>query len=508
MSITIDDNNKLHMACLKDDVDKISELIKDGADISETTKEGWSPIRIAVSNNQLKAVEYLLDFGADSTVKNNGYSPLYIACQNGYNHMIKLLIESTSGQKKNILNNDKDGWKAIQVTCSNRHCNTVEYLLNKKIAIPPYEKYKILHIATEENNINMVKFLLDKCHKKIDAKDSGGWTALHIAAREDLHDLAKYLIKNGKVDVNEGDNNLNTPLHIASQYGSHDVAQLLINNKASIDYKNHDGWTALHTACQNESTEVVNYLLEYGAKVDLKAKDGQTALHIACENDNKNIVQLLIDNHANINLATFNGWTALQYAVYYDNPDIVEYLLKMNPSVSEKNQQGLTALDIAYQKGNEKIIKMLIDYITKTDQNVNKEDLMNYYQQNLRQPSTDLQIINESEMLINEIKKENLTNALNIIASHKISFEYIDKNGWTALHWAAYMGNEDVAEELINNDVELKRKTKFGFGDDLSLKGKTTSEIEKMRGYESIVNLLRKRFILKLVPLLSMLYLK
>lgn len=51
-----------------------------------------------------------------------------------------------------------------------------------------------------------------------------------------------------------------------------------------------------------------------------------------------------------------------------------------------------------------------------------------------------LVIYNKAETLINEIKNKNIIDTLNIIKSEnktedKISLEYIDKNGWNALHW-------------------------------------------------------------------------
>ncbi|OUM58818.1 hypothetical protein PIROE2DRAFT_15841, partial [Piromyces sp. E2] len=59
------------------------------------------------------------------------------------------------------------------------------------------------------------------------------------------------------------------------------------------------------------------------------------------------------------------------------------------------------------------------------------------------------------------------------------------------------MGNVEVAKELIDNDVELKRKTKNGLVDDEQYKGKTPSEIADMRGFKKIVNLIRKKAYIK-----------
>eukprot|EP00833_Pecoramyces_ruminatium_P007821 jgi/Orpsp1_1/1181853/evm.model.c7180000078879.3 len=492
LSFTIDESNKLHMACINGDVEKLNDLIDKGVDLSEKTKDGWSALHIAVCNNKINIVKCLLDHGVNKNVVNDGYSPLYLASQNGFNDIVKLLMETNSGDHS--ITNE---WSAIKIACSNGHYQIVEYMISKNVDIHHKkndDEYSLLHIATEEKKLDMINLLLTIGHINVNEKDLGGWTALHIAARENLLDIANFLIKEANAEVNEYDKNNNTPLHIASQYGNYDVVQSLINNKAIIDYKNHDGWTPLHTACQNERINVVNYLLQYGAKVDVKANDGKTPLHIACENDNKEIVQLLIEKHANIDMGTYNNWTALHFAIYYKNPNIVKYLLGKNPCMNIKNNEGLTALEMANRLKNNTISRILINHMNHMMKNKNMNNVKrnNYFFYTKVNDATS-KIINESETLINEIKNNNTREAYNIIASHKISFEYIDKNGWSALHWTAYMGNSEIAKELIKNNVELKRKTKFGLGDSNEFKGKTAKEIAEKRGNTEIVKLIKKR---------------
>jgi len=358
--------NRLHMICMNGDIKQLLYLIEEeNIDLSERTVDGWSALHIAVSSNKVEVVKCLLDHGVDKNIENEGYTPLYIASQNGFNDIVKLLVEYHAN-----IDQVTKGWSPIQIACSNGHYQTVDYLLSvgANIHLKSAEEYKLLHIATEENNLYMVELLLNEGHINVNAKDSSGWTALHIVARENYYGLAKYLIKFGHADVDEEDRTMNTPLHIASQYGNHTITQLLIHSKANINFKNLNGWTPLHMACQNEHTEVVRDLLENDAKVNLTTQDSKTALHLACENDNRHIIQLLIDHQANINLATFDGWTPLHFAVYYNNPVIVQYLLENHPVVNKKTKEGFSVLDIAIKIKNEDIIKLLIDYFLAMDE--------------------------------------------------------------------------------------------------------------------------------------------
>jgi len=300
---------------------------------------------------------------------------------------------------------------------------------------------------------------------------------------------------------------------------------------------------------------VVRDLLENGAKVNLTTSDSKTALHIACENDNLNVIQLLLDNQANINLTTFDGWTALHFSVYYNNPTIVQYLLENHPNLNKKNKEGLSVLDIAYKMRYDDIVKLLIDHFLTIDEKTNKIILLDKFNHQREEDeeiksnsdsnsikkgksknkssksnnnnnnskrstvsdsdsdsdsdsnnnsdsdsdsdsdggSISNEITTESEILINEIKKNHFINAINIIESQKIALEYIDKNGWTALHWASYKGNVDIVKRLIHHNVKIQRKTRYGLHHTDEYKGKTAKEIAEIRYHFEVVDVIQAK---------------
>ncbi|KAG4085925.1 ankyrin repeat-containing domain protein [Neocallimastix lanati (nom. inval.)] len=431
--------NKIHMACRNGDITELEILIDRGEDISELTGDGWSALHIASQYGFLNIVKVLLDMGIGINLVNNG-------------------------------------WSAIEIACNNGHYQVVEYLLDKgaDLHLDTNDEYKLLHIAlnTKENIKKMMDLLLRKGHIDVNAKDHSGWTALHIVSRDNSYELAKYLIETANAKVNEEDRNLNTPLHIASQYGNFAIVQLLLNNHANINFKNLNGWTALH---------------------------------IACQYDNKNVIQLLIDNKANINSTTFDEWNALHIAVYYNNPTIVKYLLKKKPDLTEKNVDDLTVIDMARMIRNPQIIKLLNEHIATLDSKIGKtlHNQLNSVLEEEEEEETDEEkeekkendyrneIINKSEVLINEIKNKNFINAINIIESNEIQLENIDKNGWTAFHWASYMGSKEVVSILIERNVKIDRKTLSGINQSNELKGKTAKEIASIRGHKAVVNVIK-----------------
>jgi ankyrin repeat protein len=303
-------NNKwkeVHVACKNGNIKQLNHLISSGINLSEKTKDEWFPLHIACQFGHLDIVQLLIENGVNINITMNGKSAIELACQNNYNDIVELLLERGAD-----------------------------------INLGTQNEYKLLHIATKNNNLKMVKLLLKKGHLPVDAKNSKEWTALHIASRYNYYQIGRYLIKEGHSYVNEINQEQNTSLHISSQYGNTTMAQLLISNNADVNYKNEEGWTPLHVACK------------YGYE---------------------KIVQLLLENYANINMTTYKYMTPLHIAVYYNQISVIKYLLQNNNSIdSEKvNNEGKTVFDLAKEKNNKEINELLEKYANSEKENANEK---------------------------------------------------------------------------------------------------------------------------------------
>lgn len=91
-----------------------------------------------------------------------------------------------------------------------------------------------LMIATAENNIEMVFFLLSKGADK-NAADLYGETALHIAASHGYTEIVQLFIAHG-VKINQKDNEGATALEYALKKNHRDIIELLNNNACSSSY--------------------------------------------------------------------------------------------------------------------------------------------------------------------------------------------------------------------------------------------------------------------------------
>ena len=195
-----------------------------GGRINEKNEDGWTPLYIAAENGHKEVAQLLLDNSANvNAPKNTGWTPLYIAAENGHEEVAQLLLDNSA-------------------------------------------------------NVN--------------AATNTGWTPLYSAAHYGHQEVVQLLLKN-HADVNAAWSDCATPLLIAAENGHEEVVQLLLDNSANVNAPKNTGWAPLLIAAQNGHEEVVQRLLEQGANVNAANKNGRTALDIAKTNGHSAVVALL-----------------------------------------------------------------------------------------------------------------------------------------------------------------------------------------------------------------------
>ena len=155
----------------------------------------------------------------------------------------------------------------------------------------------------------------------VNTKDAHNETGIIIATdRNDIAMVKLLLEHNANVNI-ASDKIDNTPIMIASVKGYIDIVQLLIEkSNPDMTILNGYGGTALIPACEKGHVAVVKLLLEKtNVKVNHINKPGWTAMleAIVFSNGGKNqqeIVKLLLAHGADKNIADKNGITPLEHA--------------------------------------------------------------------------------------------------------------------------------------------------------------------------------------------------
>jgi Ankyrin repeats (3 copies)/Ankyrin repeat len=125
-----------------------------------------------------------------------------------------------------------------------------------------------LDLAAEQNDTNMIAFLLDRGAA---IEDKQGYrdqcTALHCAAARGNIAAITFLLLRG-ANVNSLDRDNETPLHYAAEHDHARAITYLVTHGANLNAKSIYGETPLENAVKDERVQAVQALLEQGADAD------------------------------------------------------------------------------------------------------------------------------------------------------------------------------------------------------------------------------------------------
>ena len=145
-------------AIVKNDLQAVSNFIDKGSDVNKKSKNGITPLFVAIETNNIKAVKMLLKNGATpNTHSSDGRFPLIIAAVSGYTDIARELLKS--GADPNMRNN-------VGTTA--------------------------LIWAAAKGYIDIVKLLLEN-NADATLTESGRSTALDLAIRNNYHTIAEII---------------------------------------------------------------------------------------------------------------------------------------------------------------------------------------------------------------------------------------------------------------------------------------------------------------------------
>lgn len=367
----------IHIASAFNNNDMLRKLLENGADANQkTTNENyWTPLTLAIGiqtdenienrdkeitstqSRLIETIKLLLRHGADINLcRENGASPLTIACHKGHERIVDTLVRNGA----DIQSSMEDGSNPLFIACQEGHANTVNVLLHNNADANRCLKdgTSPLFTACQEGRDTIVKMLLAN---KADTNlcKTNGESPLYVACQKGYESIVYDLLAS-EADVDKCMKNGATPLFIACQKGHNIIVQELIKKRADINKRAADGASPLLVACQYGHEKLINDLLQNGAKPDWCMVNGTSPLITACKYGQKHIVQLLLDKEADVNLCNRSGVGPLHISCQYGHDNIVQLLLNNGANVNLIGKFGDSPLHIASSHGYDKVVKHLL----------------------------------------------------------------------------------------------------------------------------------------------------
>ncbi|HTE19150.1 MAG TPA: ankyrin repeat domain-containing protein [Armatimonadota bacterium] len=295
----------------------------------------------------------------------------------------------------------------------------------------------------------------------IHRRDREGMTALMYAARSFNVDAASALLHHG-AHVNARDRERRTALHWCVNWAQYDlviggkerrhgqIAETLIAAGADIDAQDKQGRTALMWASGWRHEPTFRVLLRHGAAVERRDRRGRTALTWCAEaGAADSYVQALLKAGATVRLMD---------ALLLGDEPTARRLLDSGVGVRARGPSGETALMYAAFQGRLALVNILLGHPTTSLNAVDEEG------------NTALMLALGVRRVISQLGdpwrtggppegRERLLRAL-LAAGARVN--QANRDGETALMWAAELGRVEMVQSLLAAGADVRRRPPLG----------------------------------------------
>ncbi|TVL54277.1 ankyrin repeat domain-containing protein [Brachyspira hyodysenteriae] len=249
--------------------------------------------------------------------------------------------------------------------------------------------------------------------------------------------------------------------------GDLETIKKLIESKSldvnyNLEIDEYSKSTPLIKAIEYKQTDIINYLLENNADVNLTL-GYSTPLTEAMYDEE--LVRKLIDLGADVNLPAQSGFTPLMAS--HNNIAIAELLIEKGADIEAKDDYGINALVYASSDENEEMVKFLLEKgaDANTVCEIENEDM----------------VISPTP-LMNAAYNGNI-NIINMLLENGADINYTTDFGTTPLMMAASFNHFEAVKVLLENNADTSITDEDG---------RTALDWAKLENFEDIVELLEE----------------
>lgn len=319
----------------------------------------------AVENNNLEAVQSLLEVGANPNARNlqNGLTVLMMASGQANAGLVKLLLDADADV---FAIDSKAGGSALHKACQGGNVEIVQLLVEAGAfvdSVAPTTGHTPLMDALWYKWPAIVEYLLGAGAGLSLSTHYGFSMIQHFEYELNVNTLGKDRLLQAEKMLKERQQSDEQKVQcqkLMTAVTSNDVEivkQLLrsgvdVDERAPILNGFNDAHTPLLVAARDGHTEIVRELLAAGADVNaVEPTFGAVPLHKAVYNGRADITQMLVEQSGvdlNFQGAT-NGYTPLHDALWHGYAECAEVLLKAGARLDLKGHDGKTPQAIAVE---------------------------------------------------------------------------------------------------------------------------------------------------------------
>jgi len=420
---------------------------------------------------------------------------LIVAVEQGNNKTIKSLIRKGADVNMSVLSSSPFYMFFI---------SRQTYLDGLAKRVQPKPVYiSAIHANASRANQKVLEALL-KAGGNIDAGDSRGKTPLMYALRQPGGERYALQLLQGGANYTSRDEHGNSTLHYAALGGNLESIRITASGGIDLNARNQDGMTPLHVAVIRSPRKVIQTLLDLGADLEITDNQGFTVLHYAAAFGHQDEVRFLYErspslftenkagsNPLDIAYAAGNDQVALYFRrkghnfgdyryeemvaavkdknaalvlqclqaganpnrptdaypihVAAQNEDLASlgHLIKEGANLEQKDAEGKTALALALEAGSATTTHYLLEAGAQP-----QNRWLPMLAWNMREASVQAEWMPVMRSMATKVKEIDLPGGALEMPS---------------LHYAAYLGLEDLLDHLLKHGANPKGKDKEGW---------------------------------------------
>ncbi|KAG3091239.1 hypothetical protein PI124_g16673 [Phytophthora idaei] len=325
-----------------------------GADVNAADYDKRTPLHIAVSDEQLEMVDYLLQCGANAEALDRwGRSPIDCAVETKNIAILRLLERENYGRSGKISlledgnklpsSGKTEGMRRIQsspdvssffqaVQEGNTEKVKRSWLSGMEVNVTDELGRTSLHVAVENGQLGVIELLLS-AGVNTNVVDSEGRSPISIALEKQQFAIAEMLRAHQKkklvsrqIKSSEDEHNIALAFR-ATKRGDMEKLKQLVPELVRPDMEDYDLRTLLHVASAEGHLQIAKYLVDCGANVNLLDRWGSSPLSDAVDFAHNELAKFLIANHA-----TESGFRATVAVDHIDNATLagaLEFTLRV-----------------------------------------------------------------------------------------------------------------------------------------------------------------------------------